>query len=89
MPAPWYQAWTRQPTAPEARWYVFDDRGIYRPGETVRITGWVRQLPWADDTHLQLVPDAAAVGYQVTDAQGVELATGNAPLSQMPRENAA
>ena len=89
LPSPWYQPWSRQPTTDEARWYVFDDRGIYRPGETVRITGWVRRLPWSDDTHLQLVGDVTAVGYQVTDAQGVELATGNAQLNALGGFNLA
>jgi uncharacterized protein YfaS (alpha-2-macroglobulin family) len=89
LPSPWYQPWARQATSDESRWYVFDDRGIYRPGETVRITGWVRQLPWADDTHLQLVDDASAVGYQVTDVQGVELATGNAQLNALGGFNLA
>ena len=49
LPSWWYQAWTRSTPADEARWYVFDDRGIYRPGETVRLTGWVRRLPWSDE----------------------------------------
>ncbi|MGE0493138.1 MAG: alpha-2-macroglobulin family protein [Vulcanimicrobiota bacterium] len=27
----------------ELLWYVVDDRGLYRPGETVCLTGWVRE----------------------------------------------
>ncbi|MCA9796840.1 MAG: hypothetical protein KC910_33755, partial [Candidatus Eremiobacteraeota bacterium] len=31
------------PAKPNLLWYVFDDRGLYRPGETVHLKGWVRQ----------------------------------------------
>ena len=89
LPASWYQPWTGSTPADEARWYVFDDRGIYRPGETVRLTGWVRRLPWADDTHLQLIQDVGDVGYQVTDPQGVELASGTTPLNALGGFNLA
>ncbi len=64
----------------QPRWYVFDDRGIYKPGETVRLKGWARTLTTSADGQLhQSTP--GSVTYTVTDAQGVEIATGRAPLS--------
>ena len=35
-----------QPSSPSdsLRWYVFDDRKMYRPGEEVHIKGWLRQV---------------------------------------------
>jgi alpha-2-macroglobulin len=30
-------------TADEIRWYVFDDRQMYRPGEEVHLKGWLRR----------------------------------------------
>jgi hypothetical protein len=33
-----------EPVTRRALWHVVDDRGTYRPGETVRIKGWVRGL---------------------------------------------
>ena len=26
----------------DQRWFIFDDRKLYRPGETVHLKGWVR-----------------------------------------------
>lgn len=77
LPASWYDGWERQARTNEGRWYVFDDRGVYRPGETARIAGWVRRLDWADDARLELYGDQMTIDYTVTDAQGAELASGS------------
>ena len=37
-------SWHLRKQDDEVRYYVFDDRQIYRPGETVSIKGWVRQI---------------------------------------------
>ena len=37
---------------------MFDDRGIYRPGETVRLTGWVRRFTSSTDAQLALLENA-------------------------------
>lgn len=34
----------RDDTTDELRFYVFDDRGLYRPGETVHVKGYVRRV---------------------------------------------
>ena len=39
--------------ATTVRWYVFDDRQVYRPGETVRVKGWVRRYTLSGDAELQ------------------------------------
>jgi alpha-2-macroglobulin len=36
--------WFRKPLADALRWYVFDDRKLYRPGEEVHVKGWIRRL---------------------------------------------
>ena len=36
--------WTRNPARDELRWYVFDDRQMYRPGEEVHVKGWLRRI---------------------------------------------
>jgi hypothetical protein len=35
--------WHARPRADELLWYVFDDRRVYRPGETARVKGWLRR----------------------------------------------
>ena len=65
----------RRPHA--ALWHVVDDRGTYRPGETVRIKGWVRGL--SADRQLQAW-DRDEVGYVAYDGYGVEMAKGSAEI---------
>ena len=36
----WAPEWDNQA---QGLWFVFDDRGIYRPGEEVHLKGWLRQ----------------------------------------------
>ena len=33
--------WQKMPEHDSLRWYVFDDRQMYRPGETVKVKGWI------------------------------------------------
>ncbi len=71
------------PLADEARWYVFDDRQTYRPGETVSLKGWVRRLSYADAGRVQLFADAAKVKWTGYDTQGNPLATGTTDLNPL------
>ena len=89
LPSDWWDGWRAERRTDEDRWYVFDDRGIYRPGETARITGWVRNLTWSQDGQLALWDDATGVAYQVWDPQGVELAAGVADLNALGGFNVA
>lgn len=83
LPSDWWDGWTAETRTDEDRWYVFDDRGIYRPGETARVTGWVRNFAWTKDAQLALWDEATGVAYQVWDPQGVELASGTADLNAL------
>ena len=83
LPAGWYEGWTASERSDEGRWYVFDDRGIYRPGETVRLTGWLRKFAWSTDMQLALYDDDITVRYDAWDAQGNELATGTVDLNAL------
>ncbi len=74
---------TRQDVRDESRWYVFDDRQVYRPGETMRVKGWVRRLTTSTDARLKAVGADTTVHYVVNDAYGVELMSGDAPLGSL------
>jgi hypothetical protein len=81
VPSQRFNGWEAQPPpAAAGRFYVIDDRGIYRPGETVRMTGLVRQLG-ADDAQLAFVDGAQLVQYTAFDPQGNELADGDVELN--------
>ena len=78
---PGYGNWAaRSETDDNAVWYVFDDRGVYRPGETVRVKGWVRRLTLSD-ARLAPLGEDAEVAYRVLDPQGNELVTDRVALT--------
>jgi len=60
----------------QALWYVVDDRGLYRPGETVSIKGWVRKLDLSGDASVDAFPVGDRFTYTVKDTFGTDLATG-------------
>ena len=77
--APTYGSWSASPVQDAARWAVFDDRGAYRPGERLRLKGWLRRLALTEDAGLS--PATGQVRYIVRDAFGNELGTGRVLLS--------
>ncbi len=49
----------------ELRWYVFDDRQMYRPGEEVHLKGWLRRIGGGQTGDVGLVGSSVnAVHYQ-------------------------
>ncbi len=62
--------------------YVFDDRGLYKPGEEVRVKGWVRQVSWKKGGQTTSLPNVSGrfVGWRLRDARWVERAQGTAQL---------
>jgi uncharacterized protein YfaS (alpha-2-macroglobulin family) len=69
--------WRQQPAQDQIRWYVFDDRQLYRPGEEVHVKGWLRTFEDRADGGLALVGSAvSAVQYTVSDPQGNQIVDG-------------
>jgi uncharacterized protein YfaS (alpha-2-macroglobulin family) len=66
------------------RWFVYDDRGMYKPGEEVRIKGWVRRFGLNRGGDLDAVPDVRGkiVSFRVRDPRGAELTTGKAVVDE-------
>jgi alpha-2-macroglobulin len=68
---PWYSdGWMQSAATDEVRWYVFDDRGMYRPGEEVHIKGWMRRIGNDKGGDITLLDGATSVRYQIQDPQG-------------------
>ncbi len=61
--------------------YAFDDRQIYRPGETVSIKGWARDV--SGKTGALSVSSQKTAAYTVTDAFGVEIGNGTTALGTL------
>lgn len=66
----------------QVRWYVLDDRKMYKPGESVRIKGWTRLIEGGPAGDVELVKGAKQVTFAVRDARGVEFAKGKAAVSE-------
>ena len=74
--------WTRSAVRDELHWYVFDDRRMYRPGEEVRIKGWIRLVGFGEQGDVKPVGSAArAVAYTLKDSRGNEVGKGTARLN--------
>jgi hypothetical protein len=74
--------WTRRPATDSLRWYVFDDRGLYRPGEDVHVKGWIRRVGGGPTGDVGPLDGAVAgVSYRLRDAQGNEITQGSADLT--------
>lgn len=73
--------WSTRPVRDELRWYVFDDRAMYRPGEEVHVKGWLRRVGGRQDGDVGLAEGVTAVSYQVIGSQGNELLQGRADVN--------
>jgi uncharacterized protein YfaS (alpha-2-macroglobulin family) len=79
----WREGWTSTPRTDQTRLYTFDDRGIYRPGETVRLAGWFRTVALSGDGSLGLYDPGTEVTFRSVDGQGTEIAVGTAEMNAL------
>ncbi|HKO42962.1 MAG TPA: alpha-2-macroglobulin family protein [Pyrinomonadaceae bacterium] len=81
----WYSSdslWEKRTAADSLVWYVFDDRGLYRPGEQVHFKGWVRRLAGRKGGDLGLIGGTVqSVDYVVEDARDNEITKGTLRLN--------
>jgi alpha-2-macroglobulin len=73
--------WHRRDSEDEVLWYVFDDRAMYRPGETVHIKGWLRRMEKRPDGGLGLISQPAEIRYSLSDSRGNEILNGQTDLA--------
>ncbi|MEQ1508128.1 MAG: MG2 domain-containing protein, partial [Myxococcota bacterium] len=84
--SPWNgTGWIARSELDQLRWYVADDRGLYKPGEHARIKGWLRRWepgPTGDVAGLAGSADAT-IDWSLTDPVGNPIGTGKAPVSKL------
>jgi alpha-2-macroglobulin len=74
--------WVRREAQDELRWYVFDDRKMYRPGEEVSVKGWIRRVGGGKAGDVGALGGAAdSVAYTVHDSRNNQIAVGTARLN--------
>jgi hypothetical protein len=60
------------------KWFVFDDRKLYRPKEEVHIKGYLRHLERIADTRkIMPVYSKGKINYIFKDPRGAEISKGN------------
>jgi uncharacterized protein YfaS (alpha-2-macroglobulin family) len=74
--------WQKFSSDDELRWYVFDDRKLYRPGEEVHLKGWLRRIGKnkGGDVNLLTGPPLK-INYSVNDDDSNEVTKGELTLN--------
>ncbi|MGI8884395.1 MAG: MG2 domain-containing protein, partial [Pyrinomonadaceae bacterium] len=74
--------WYRKPQTDSLRWFVFDDRKMYRPNEEVSVKGYIRKITAGKLGDVEGLQDAASgLNYIVRDSRGNEIAKGAGNLN--------
>ena len=74
--------WYKKPETDYLRWFVFNDRGIYRPKEEVSIKGYIRVYQGGKMGDIAELGDkASGLSYVVRDSRGAEIGKGAANLN--------
>ena len=64
------------------RWFTFDDRSLYRPGEDLRLKGWLRTVSGGPKGDVGAAPKGLSkLTYKVYDPRGNEIGKGLASVS--------
>jgi len=80
---PGIHRWKSGPPRDRLVWYVVDDRKLYRPGETVHIKGWVRQIEGGPRGDVS-TPEEIVRGlrFEVSSAASQQIADGEAVVDR-------
>jgi len=81
----WYGGgWERVDRNDQMRWYTFDDRGMYRPDEEVRVKGWIRRYePGKNGDVRALGKRPSAIEWQLRGPRGNDLLKGKVDVSTL------
>jgi uncharacterized protein YfaS (alpha-2-macroglobulin family) len=77
-------SWIRQQRGDDLRWYLSDDRQMYKPGETLRLKGWLRKVGNGEGGDVGgLDGVVSSVSYTVIGPMGNELGKGTAKVGAL------
>ncbi len=83
-----HTAWRKRPSGDVLSWHVFDDRGMYRPGEEVHVKGWLRSVGIGINGDVGMAA-ATGVNYILRDSRGNQILTGAMRVNAMGGFDAA
>ena len=74
--------WYKKPDSDSLRWFVFDDRKMYKPKEEVAVKGYIRKVTGGKLGDVEQLGDAASgLTWSAKDPRGNEIAKGTANLN--------
>ena len=74
--------WYKKSSSDYLRWFVFDDRAMYRPKEEVAVKGYIRKITAGKLGDVAALGDAASgLTFSVKDSRNNEIAKGTANLN--------
>jgi uncharacterized protein YfaS (alpha-2-macroglobulin family) len=77
-------SWSRNERGDHLRWYVADDRRMYKPGEEVKIKGWIRRVGGGEQGDVMGLEGAASrVDWALLDSRGNEIGKGTTQVSAL------
>lgn len=76
-------SWQKQTVQDTLAWFVFDDRKMYRPNETVAVKGWIQSIGQGIGGMVQLAPNVKKVTWELRGAQGNPIANGEAKTTEL------
>jgi hypothetical protein len=76
-----YSGWRKQRVGDELRWHVFDDRGMYRPGEEVHVKGWLRKVGAGPRGDVEMAGAVTGLSYSLKDSRGNDVLKGDARVN--------
>ncbi|HEX5083527.1 MAG TPA: Ig-like domain-containing protein, partial [Blastocatellia bacterium] len=76
-----YSGWRKQAAGDSLSWHVFDDRGMYRPGEEVHVKGWLRKVGAGPLGDVGMAGGVAGLNYSLRDSRGNEVSKGYARVN--------
>ncbi|MBT3390794.1 MAG: hypothetical protein HN413_10310 [Chloroflexi bacterium] len=77
-------SWHQRAVYDELRWFVFDDRQMYKPGEEVHLKGWLRLIGGGQRGDVGLAGDGiTAVSYDFIGSQGNEIGSGSVDVNAL------
>ncbi len=75
-------SWYKKPDVDSLRWFVFDDRKLYKPKEEVAVKGYIRKVTGGKLGDVEGLGDAASgLTYSVKDSRDNEIAKGTGNLN--------
>jgi uncharacterized protein YfaS (alpha-2-macroglobulin family) len=76
--------WYKKPLTDSLRWFVFDDRKMYKPGEEVHIKGWLRLVSAGTSGDVAALDgEVQTISYVLRDSRGNEISKGVAQVNAL------